>query len=90
MKSTEIPGRNPDREREQKTAGLLRNFRERFGISDPGVFAAPGRTEIGGNHTDHQNGMVLAAAVDRETLAAAAVRPDGRITVFSVSFRFWS
>ena len=32
-------------------------------------FFAPGRTEIGGNHTDHQHGRVLAAAVDMETTA---------------------
>ena len=33
------------------------------------VFSAPGRTEISGNHTDHQCGCVLAAAVDLETVA---------------------
>lgn len=32
-------------------------------------FSAPGCTEIGGNHTDHQHGCVLAAAVDMETMA---------------------
>ena len=32
-------------------------------------FSAPGRTEIGGNHTDHQHGCVLAAAVDMTTTA---------------------
>ena len=32
-------------------------------------FSAPGRTEIGGNHTDHQHGRVIAAAVDMETTA---------------------
>ena len=32
-------------------------------------FSAPGRTEIGGNHTDHQHGCVIAAAVDMETTA---------------------
>ena len=38
-------------------------------------FSAPGRTEIGGNHTDHQRGRVLAAAVNLDTVAA--VRPNG-------------
>lgn len=38
-------------------------------------FSAPGRTEIGGNHTDHQHGCVLAAAVDLTT--TAEVRPNG-------------
>ena len=38
-------------------------------------FSAPGRTEIGGNHTDHQRGRVLAAAVNLDTVAA--VRENG-------------
>ena len=38
-------------------------------------FSAPGRTEIGGNHTDHQRGRVLAGAVNLDTVAA--VRPNG-------------
>ena len=69
-----------------KITKLLSQYREHFGAGDPGVFAAPGRTEIGGNHTDHQNGMVLAAAIDRETLAAATVREDGQIAVFSEGY----
>ena len=46
-------------------------------------FSAPGRTEIGGNHTDHQHGCVLAAAIDRT--ARARVRPTGEgvVRVFS-------
>ena len=36
------------------------------------MLSAPGRTEIGGNHTDHQHGRVLAAAVDVDLLACAA------------------
>ena len=35
-------------------------------------FSAPGRSELGGNHTDHQHGCVLAAAVDVDTIAAVA------------------
>jgi len=45
----------------------------------PAFFSAPGRTEIVGNHTDHNNGCVLAAAVTLDTLAAAA--PNGTDTV---------
>ena len=43
------------------------------------TFAAPGRVEISGNHTDHQRGFVLAAAVDLETRCTAA--PNGTDTV---------
>jgi len=37
------------------------------------IFSAPGRVEIGGNHTDHQHGRVLAAAIDLETRCEARV-----------------
>ena len=42
----------------------------------PRIFRAPGRTEIGGNHTDHQNGLVLAAALDLDLIAVAAPSED--------------
>lgn len=44
-------------------------------------FSAPGRTEISGNHTDHQHGCVLAAAVDLETTAEVTLRPDSIIAL---------
>ena len=50
-------------------------FAAAFGGIPTRYFSAPGRTEIGGNHTDHQRGRVLAAAVDLDTVAA--VRPNG-------------
>jgi len=49
-------------------------------------FSAPGRTEIGGNHTDHNHGRVLAAAVDLDAVAAAAPRSDACIRVYSEGF----
>lgn len=47
-------------------------FFECFGHEARYLFSAPGRTELGGNHTDHQHGCVIAAAVDLETLAWVA------------------
>ena len=49
-------------------------------------FSAPGRTEISGNHTDHQHGCVLAAAVDLETTAEVTLRPDSIICVASEGY----
>ena len=49
-------------------------------------FSAPGRTEISGNHTDHQHGCVLAAAVDLETTAEVTLRPDSIIRVASEGY----
>lgn len=48
--------------------------------------AAPGRTELGGNHTDHQHGCVLAAAVDLVAKAAAAKNGLSRIRVLSEGY----
>ena len=59
----------------QTIAQLNAGFEAAFGAAPQRYFSAPGRTEIGGNHTDHQRGRVLAAAVNLE--AAAAVRPNG-------------
>ena len=47
------------------------------------LFSAPGRTEIGGNHTDHQHGCVLAAAVDLEATAQVRLIDEYSIRVLS-------
>ena len=47
------------------------------------MISAPGRTEIGGNHTDHNKGKVLAAAVNLDTLAAVSARGDTLVNVHS-------
>ena len=57
------------------TQALDAGFESCFGGVPARYFSAPGRTEIGGNHTDHQRGRVLAAAVNLDTVAA--VRPNG-------------
>ena len=49
-------------------------------------FSAPGRTELGGNHTDHQRGCVLAAAVDLETTAKVMLNGTDCIRVFSEGY----
>ena len=54
-------------------------FRETFSREPALLVSAPGRTELSGNHTDHQHGCVLAAAVNRE--AVAAVAENGTMTV---------
>ena len=53
-------------------------FAERFPGQEPLFFTAPGRTEIIGNHTDHNGGKILAASVDMDTICAAQ-KTDGRI-----------
>ena len=54
------------------------------------VFSAPGRTEIGGNHTDHQHGCVLAAAVNLETVADVSLNGTDIICIQSEGYPAFS
>ena len=61
-------------------------FTEAFGTAPARYFSAPGRTEIGGNHTDHQRGRVLAAAVNLDTLSAVRVNGTDTIRILSKGY----
>jgi galactokinase len=70
----ELYGLNPaDLARQAKRyVSLLRQYKTAFGNADLTIFTSPGRTEIGGNHTDHNYGRVLAGAVNLDNVAVAA------------------
>ena len=61
-------------------------FRSAFGRDPERYFSAPGRTEIGGNHTDHQRGRVLAAAVNLDTRAAVRLNGTNTIRILSQGY----
>ena len=65
---------------------LIEGFQRHFGRSQVSLYSACGRTELGGNHTDHQNGQVLAAAVDMKMHAAAASFDELFVRVYSEGF----
>ena len=67
-------------------AALDAGFREAFGRSPERYYSAPGRTELSGNHTDHQHGRVLAAAVDLDMKAAVRLNGKNRIRVQSKGY----
>lgn len=57
---------------------ILDEFVKMFGdCNGVGLYSAPGRTEVGGNHTDHNHGKVLAASVNLDTVAAAVKTDNG-------------
>ena len=68
-----------------KTA-LDAGFDAHFGGTPARYFSAPGRTEIGGNHTDHQRGRVLAAAVNLDTVAAVRANSTPFIRIQSKGY----
>ena len=67
---------------------LVERFEKRFGEMHGELcfFSAPGRTEIGGNHTDHNSGRCLAGAVNLDTIACVEKTDDNIIVVDSEGF----
>ncbi len=65
---------------------LDRGFEAAFAYAPQRYFSAPGRTEIGGNHTDHQRGCVLAGAVDLDTVAAVRENGTDKIRIQSQGY----
>ncbi len=64
----------------ERHISVLNTYSELYGDNgDIFVFSAPGRTEVGGNHTDHNHGKVLAASINLDTIAAASKRSDNFI-----------
>ncbi len=73
--------------RAKRLAHAAEEFEKLYGREENvAVFSAPGRTEVGGNHTDHQGGRVLAAGVDLDAVAVAARTENGEIRVQSEGF----
>ena len=67
--------------------GAIERFTELFGErEDVALFSVPGRSEISGNHTDHNHGCVLAGAIDRDIIAVAAKTDDGEIRLISEGY----
>ena len=63
------------------------SFVDLFGNrEDVRIFSAPGRTEVGGNHTDHQHGRVLAGSVNLDVIAVVAPNNDGIVRIKSEGY----
>ena len=60
----------------------ITKFEEYYGEGEVQIFSAPGRSEIGGNHTDHQHGKVLACAINRDAIGVVK-QIDGEIRLIS-------
>ncbi|GCD45253.1 galactokinase [Streptomyces paromomycinus] len=68
---------------EQRARDTAERFREVYGAAPAGVWAAPGRVNLIGEHTDYNDGFVMPLALPHTTLAAAAPRTDGVLRVHS-------
>ena len=62
------------------------NFIDLFGKREVSLFSAPGRTEVGGNHTDHQHGCVLAGSVNLDVIAVVSKNDDNVVRIKSEGY----
>ncbi|MFC2084349.1 galactokinase [Bacteroidota bacterium] len=65
---------------------LIKQFLEKFGEKDFQLFSTPGRTEIGGNHIDHNHGHVLAGAVNLDSIAVVSMNNSSNVTLYSEGY----
>ena len=66
----------------QRYVDAVSRYEELYGAGEVEIYSAPGRSEIGGNHTDHQNGEVLAASINLDAIGIVG-RLDGTVRVVS-------
>ncbi|NQU51571.1 MAG: galactokinase [Bacteroidetes bacterium] len=74
------------KEQADRYASLMGDFEKTYGADDVSLFSSPGRTEIGGNHTDHNYGRVLAGAVNLDNIAVAAANGSSTIRIKSAGY----
>ncbi len=80
-------GENAVEKQKNRYLKVLEKYHETFPDSaEAELFSAPGRTEIGGNHTDHQHGCVVAASVDVDIVAAAAKNDESVVRLLSEGY----
>ncbi|MDO4266941.1 MAG: galactokinase family protein [Eubacteriales bacterium] len=72
---------NADRYRD-----IIRKFQKTFGDQDILMFSSPGRTEISGNHTDHNHGRVLAGSINLDCAGVAAKNGTDQVNIISETF----
>ncbi|MDD6564439.1 MAG: galactokinase family protein [Clostridiales bacterium] len=66
---------------------VINGYEEIFGKADEiALFSAPGRTEIGGNHTDHQHGCVIAGSVNLDVIAAVSLNNENVVRIKSKGY----
>ena len=70
----------------ERYINAIKKFEQCYKPGDVELFSAPGRSEIGGNHTDHQNGEVLAASVNLDTIGIVKKTDDNVIRLVSDNY----
>jgi len=76
----------PEEYQRSRYQSLVHSFMENFDSESIHFISSPGRTEIGGNHTDHNNGRVLAASINLDSVAAVSINDSDKIILRSEGF----
>lgn len=71
---------------EKRYLYLISKFEKLFGTEELTFVSTPGRTELSGNHTDHNNGIVLAASINLDSIAACSANSTDVVSIHSESY----
>lgn len=82
----ELYGKAAAAENQKRYEDLVGKFVREFGEKDLYLFSSPGRTEISGNHTDHNHGKVLAGSINLDCVGVAAVNDTNFVNIVSETF----
>lgn len=85
-KLIELYGEQALSEQTKRYESILTSAKDAFGDEEARIFSAPGRTEVGGNHTDHQLGKVLAASLNLDVVACVIPTNDSIVTYESKGY----
>ncbi|MBR3357062.1 MAG: galactokinase [Solobacterium sp.] len=85
-KLEELYGSEQTAAQKERYLSILNKAEKLYGDREASLFSAPGRTEVGGNHTDHQLGKVLAASLNLDVLAVVIATEDNVIRYASKGF----
>ncbi len=83
---TTLYGEAAAEENTERYRHVVKGFEETYGEGDILLFSSPGRTEISGNHTDHNRGKVLAGSINLDCVGAAAKNGTDTIRILSETF----
>ena len=86
MNLTDFYGKNYDKSKDARAEKLIEVFGKKIGQAPQYLFSSPGRAEILGNHTDHNHGKVMVAAINCDILCCVSPAEDGKIVFCSEGF----
>lgn len=82
----ELYGEEAVEEQKKRYKDLVESFQKKFPEEDIFLFSSPGRTEISGNHTDHNYGKVLAGSINLDCVGVAAKNNSRKVSIVSETY----